>query len=129
MDIRRKIIWVDCIAAISVGLIVLLFHSMVGAIYHIPEQTIIFIALSNLLYGAYSFSLAIQKARNIKHLQLLVFGNLFWALVCAGVVAQYFNVASLIGIAFIVCEAMFVIMLAYFEWKYRYELVLEDGSA
>ncbi|WP_171040252.1 hypothetical protein [Pseudoalteromonas sp. S2755] len=111
------------------GLTVLLFHSMIGAIYHIPEQTIIFIAVSNLLYGWYSFSLAIQKSRSIKRLQLLVFGNLFWAFVCVGVVVQYFNVASLIGIAFIVCEAMFVIMLAYFEWNYRYELVSKDGSA
>ena len=90
MDLRNKIIWVDGLAALTVGFVVLLFYPMISGIYRVSEGVIIFIASANLLYGTYSFCLAMQKNKSIRSVQLLVIGNLLWSVVCVSLIFQHF---------------------------------------
>ncbi len=63
MMIQKNILWVDCCAAVSAGLIVLLAAQWLSQMYHLPKNIIIFIGCTNLLYACYSFILANYRRR------------------------------------------------------------------
>ncbi|UXI03287.1 hypothetical protein [Photobacterium sp. TY1-4] len=117
-----KVLWIDGLAALFVGSVLISFHSFVGEIYRMPDTVVLFLAFANLLYGLYSSSLAMSRKVSLRKIQGLVFGNCLWALICLFLVYRFMDSASLIGIVFMLSEALFVTFLAGVEWRCRFEL-------
>jgi hypothetical protein len=119
----RKLLWVDCTAAALAGVAVLAFSGWLSRLYGLPRDLLLLIGAVNLLYGCYSFSLAV-RARRPRHLiHLLVFANLGWAAVCLVLTVAFREPATLFGLAQLIGEAVFVGGLASLEWRYRDQLL------
>jgi hypothetical protein len=73
----------------------------------------------NLVYGSYSFSLAVRRTRPLALLTLLVAANLVWVLVCTALAVNFRDVATPFGFAHLLGEAVFVGGLARLEWRHR----------
>ena len=123
MIVRRRLLWIDCTAAAVAGVIVLLIHGWLSGWYGLPQELLIFIGAANVIYASYSGSLAV-RARRPKHLILiLVAANLLWSMVFVMIALTYKDTATLLGLAHLLGEALFVGGLAVLEWRWR-ELLL-----
>lgn len=120
---RRNILWIDCTAAALAGIAVLTFSGWLSVLYALPQGLLLFTGAVNLLYGSYSFTLAMRAIRPRSLINLLVLANLLWTVVCLGLAAVFGGSASLFGIGHLVGEAAFVGSLAILEWKWRDQLV------
>lgn len=123
MRIARNLLWIDCTAAALAGAIVLVLGKWLSDLYALPPGLLFFMGIVNLLYACYSFTLAALIARRRSMITLLVAGNLAWALVCLGLGATFSGTATMFGVGILAAEAIFVGVLALFEWRYRDQLV------
>lgn len=115
----RNLLWVDCVAGALVGVAMLAFHEPLAKLYALPRGFVLFLGSVNLLYGSYSFSLAIRARRPRALIHLLVFANATWAIVCVVNAILSARSASPFAIAHFAGEAMFVGALAALEWRWR----------
>ncbi len=122
MNQYEKILWIDGGAAIVVGTFVLLVHELLSSLYGLPTYIVLILASGNLLYSIYSLTLALKPSRRLLAIKTLVLGNLIWATFCLSVVYVHYATATQIGLFFISFEAVFVIVLAILEWRWRYLL-------
>lgn len=123
VDLPRKLLWVDCTAAALAGAAVVAFSGWLSRLYALPRDLLLLIGAVNLLYGCYSFSLAV-RARRPKHLlNVLVFANLAWAAVCLGLAVVFWRPATPFGLTQLIGEAVFVGGLAGLEWSQRDQLL------
>lgn len=123
MRIISKLLWIDCTAGALAGVLVLSLSGWLSRLYSMPLGLLYLMGLVNLLYAAYSFSLAIRPTRPRVLITLLVAANGIWALVCLGMAAHYFETATVFGMGQLVGEAIFVGGLAGLEWKWRDRLM------
>jgi hypothetical protein len=119
MDARRRILWVDGLAALVAGTVVLLISGWLSAWYRLPKELLLVVGGVNLGYASYSLSLAARSIRPAKLIVLLVVANLLWAIVCLILAVLYSDTASLFGLAHLVGEGLFVGGLACLEWRWR----------
>src|SRR5687768_3140820 len=63
----RKLLWVDCGAAFTAGLVVLSLIGWLSDLYALPRGLLVTMGAVNLGYGAFSFSLA-RRARRPRSL-------------------------------------------------------------
>jgi hypothetical protein len=122
-DLPRKLLWVDCTAAALAGAAVLAFSGWLSRLYALPRDLLLLIGAVNLLYGCYSFSLALRPRRPKPLLNVLVFANLAWAAVCLVLAAVFWQPATPFGLAQLIGEAVFVGGLAGLEWRNRDQLL------
>jgi hypothetical protein len=127
MNWRYKLLRIDSFGGLSVGFIMLLLSHWLSSWYMLPRGFIIFIALVNLAYGCYSFSLLIRIKRPLSFIVVLIIANLVWAVLCVYWAAIFTQTASPLGIAHLLGEAVFVGGLAYLEWRNR-DLLLTNPS-
>lgn len=117
----RKILWVDGLAGGVVGILMLLLREPLTKLYELPLTLVTFIAAANLTYASYSLTLArravINKTPSRRAIDVLVFANLLWAVVCVGMILAIHRQASLFGLAHIALEGMFVAALAVTEHR------------
>jgi hypothetical protein len=66
----RRLLWVDCIGAAVAGVTVIAFSEWLSRLEGIPQAVLLFTGAVNLLYGAFSFSLAVRAER-----PLVLFGS------------------------------------------------------
>ncbi|HEX6370486.1 MAG TPA: hypothetical protein VF006_16305 [Longimicrobium sp.] len=121
--LRRRLLWVDCIAAALAGTAVLAFSGWLSRLYALPRDLLLLIGAVNLLYGCYSFSLAVRARRPRRLINLLVFANLGWAVVCLGLAVVFWEPATWFGLGQLIGEAVFVGGLAGLEWSQRDRLL------
>lgn len=119
MNWRYKLLRIDSLGGLSVGLAGLLFSNWLSAWYGLPRGFIVFMALVNIAYGCYSFSLLVRTKRPLRLIVLLVVANLVWAVLCVLWVAIFAQTATPFGIIHLLGEALFVGGLAYLEWRNR----------
>lgn len=115
----RHLLWVDCVAGAVVGVLVLVFARPLSHWEGLPLSVLTFTGAANLLYAAYSFSLAMRRERSIRLIQILVLANLAWAPVCLGLLMRHSDSATAFGLLHLAGEAVFVGGLAIIEWKNR----------
>lgn len=120
---KTHLLWIDCIAAALGGGAVLLLLPWLGALYGLPPGVLAAIGVANLLYGAYSCSLAVRRHRRRALVTLLVAANGAWALACVGMALHFAGSATWLGLGHLVLEAVFVGGLAVCEWRARGRLV------
>ncbi len=120
---HSKLLWIDCIAGAVVGVAVLMLSPWLSRIEALPRGLLLFTGAANLLYACYSLSLAARMRRTLRQIELLVFANGAWAVVCVALALSFASSATWIGIAHLLGEAAFVGALAGAEWRWRNQLV------
>lgn len=119
----KKLLWVDCIAGALAGVTMLILSGWLSSLYALPRELLLFNGAVNVLYASSSFSLAIRARRPGSLINLLVFANLAWAVVCLWLVRVFTGSATWFGIGHLVAEAVFVGGLAGLEWRWRDQLL------
>ena len=122
INLRRKVLWVDCTAGACVGVVVLLFVGRLGEWFGLPRRLIFFMGVTNLVYACYSFFLATRRKRPKTLIRLLVAANLAWSLLLLYSVTVFAETARSLGVAYLLLEALFVGALAVLEWRSEKQL-------
>ena len=122
MLLLRKLLWIDCGAALLAGLAVLSLSAWLGRIYALPRGLLVAMGVANLAYSAFSFSLARRARRPRSLIVVLVVANASWAALCGIAAVRLAGVASAFGLAHLIGEGLFVGGLAALEWRERTEL-------
>lgn len=123
MRIVPKLLWIDSSAALLAGALVLTLSGWLSELHGLPRGLLVFTGGVNLLYGTYSFSLAVRAERPRALITVLVAANFSWAAVCLGLAATFAGSASLFGMAHLLGEGAFVAGLAALEWRWREQLL------
>ncbi len=113
----QRLLWIDGIAALTSGCIVLLFTTTLSIFFNLPYQVLQIMAFISLGYAGYSLSLAQRKVKPTSLVKLLVFANCAWAVVCLSVMLFYRSTATVYGTIYLLLEALFVGILAFLEWR------------
>ncbi len=119
MDLRRRLLWVDGLAAVVAGVVVLILGGWLSRWYQLPRDFLLLIGLVNLAYSSYSLPLARRSKRPKTLIILLVVANLAWAVACLRWAVVFSETASFYGLAHLVGEGLFVGGLACLEWRWR----------
>lgn len=121
----KNLLWIDCIAGALAGVLVLTFSGWLSSLHALPRELLLVNGAVNLLYASYSFSLAVRATRPRSLIEVLVFANLAWALVCLCLAAIFAGPATAFGLGHLVGEAIFVGGLAGLEWRWRDQLLVQ----
>ena len=122
-----KLLWVDGLAGLSVGALLLALHRPLLAWYGFEPDFLALQTGANLAYGAYAISLARLRARPLALLVLLACANAVWGLLCLRWAWLFRASATALGLAHLVLEALVVFALAASEWRARRELAAPSG--
>lgn len=123
----RDLLWVDCTAGAVVGVAVLSLSGWLSEVEALPRGVLLVTGAANLLYAAYSFSLAVRAQRPMAGIVALVVANAAWAVVCIGLAAAFWGSATWLGRVHLVGEGLFVGGLAGLEWTRREALLAATG--
>ena len=121
-SLGEYILHVDGIAGTSAGLLLLFFQNIASDLYQLPKGLILFLAGAHLCYGINALRLALIRNRSLNEITVLATANFLWAIVCMGVILTYFEQASIFALLFISAECIFVALLGWCEWRYRFLL-------
>lgn len=119
MNLKSTLLWIDCIGAALVGVAVLLLSGWLSILYQLPQAFVIFMGAVNLLYGSFSFSLAIRNRRPPGLIKVLVAGNIIWGVACFVWLFLFRHEASYFGYVQFVAEGIYVGSLGILEWRWR----------
>lgn len=117
-----NVLHVDGSAGLAVGLVLFALAEWVSELYRLPLNIILFLASANILYGCYALALALSNQRSLMAIKVLSIANSVWVVICVAIVVLYVQTASPVGFLFIGGEALFVGVLAVYEWKNRFVL-------
>ncbi len=117
-----RLLWIDCTVAAAAGAAMLAASGWLSALYALPQSFVVGLAVVNLVYGAFSFSLARRDRRPLRLIVLLAVANLGWGVVCWGLAVALAGTASPFGVAHLVGEGLFVGGLGALEWRWRDQL-------
>lgn len=124
----HRLLWIDCIAAGIAGTATLALAPWLSEWYRLPPALIHLIGVTNLIYGGYSFALAVRAERPKALLVGLVLANAAWAVTCLRWALAFGDVASVFGLLHLIGEGLFVGGLAVLEWRYRNGLRTRETS-
>lgn len=119
MDWRRNLLWVDCTGGAVVGVAMFALAGWLSELYRLPKDFLYLMGTANLLYAAYSFTLAIRPTRPMHRIVILVFANATWAVLCLRWTFVFDESASVFGLIHLVAEGLYVGGLAGLEWRWR----------
>lgn len=124
MFLLRKLLWVDCSAALLAGMVVLSFSDWLARVYALPRGLLVAMGVANLAYGGFSLSLARRARRPRRLIVGLGAANATWAALCALAAVFLAGRASMFGLAHLIGESIFVGGLAALEWSRRDQLLV-----
>ena len=104
-------------AGLGWGILVLALHVKIASWLGLPESVVLFQAGANLTYAMYSGNLALKNTRTDFSLKFLVNANMFYALICLGILGYFYPGMTSFGRVFLVLEAGALAALALFEKK------------
>ena len=87
--LARHLLWVDCTAGAVAGVAVLALAEWLSRIEGVPLGVLRFTGAANLVYAAYSFSLAVRARRSVGGVLGLVAANAAWAVVCVALALAF----------------------------------------
>jgi hypothetical protein len=120
---QSQLLKIDSLGGLIAGALVLTVSDWLSDLYRIPRSEIVAIGVANLGYGLYSGVLWRMRERSLVLIILLVLANATWAVVCWTAALRHADSASLIGLAHLLGEGLWVATLAVLEWRARYVLV------
>ena len=113
----KKLLWIDAIAGLSVGIGILLVKDLLQPYLQLPRSLLTVCAIIALLYAVYSFHLVLRKSQSAGWVRALIFGNSFYAVFCLGLLWYFFDKASWLGKGYLLLDSVGVGTLAFVEWK------------
>ena len=116
---KHRILWVDCLGALIVGIMVLLICQPLSRWGGLPTTTVIGVGIANLVYGIYSLVVATRHPRPMFLVVMLAFANMTWLFVCVTIVVWNWQQITLFGILHVGGEGMYVAILGFTEWRWR----------
>lgn len=119
MKFKTKLLHIDGLGGLSVGVLVLLFNTWLSELYGLPQKIVIFMGVVNLIYGSYSTTLALRSDRPLKLIVLLVFANLTWTGICFVLLVKFSETLTIFGLLYIIGEGLYVGWLGCLEWRWR----------
>lgn len=117
-----KLLWVDGLAGLSVGLFLLALQGPLLGFYGFEPEFLALQTGANLAYGAYAVTLARLRARPLALVVVLACANALWGLLCLRWVWLFRASATPFGLGHLLLEALFVFALAASEWRARHTL-------
>lgn len=117
------ILWLDCIGGITVGLIVLALSQWLSHWERLPIHVVIFMGLANLAYGTFSLFVATRQIRPAWLITTLASANMLWIVVCIVIACRWWEQISILGLAHVMGEGIYVFGLGLAEWRLRQKLV------
>lgn len=123
MRLMPCLLWIDSSAGLIAGVLVLLLSSWLSEVYGVPRALIVCSGVANLIFGAYSGTLARRANRPLGMIVLLAAANAAWAVVCVVAAVMLAGRISGFGMMHLVGEGVFVGGLAGLEWRGRDRLV------
>jgi hypothetical protein len=121
-SLKKRLLWIDSIGGLSVGALMLIFHSWLSEFWGLPLLLVVFIGVVNMLYGTYSFTVARMRVRPVWRIVLLAVANFSWTINCIIMGLVFLNSATIFGLLHIFGEGLYVGILAFFEWRWCDEL-------
>ena len=125
-DRKQKILWVDCLGGLLVGVIVLCACQPISRLDNLPLGIIVGVGIANLVYGSFSLWLTTRHSRPRSLIKLLAIANMLWLVVCIVIVVTNWQQISIFGILHKLGEGLFVASLGYLEWDWQDALVSAD---
>lgn len=119
---KQKILWLDCLGALVVGVIVLVICRPLSRWDGLPVSMIVTIGFVNLIYGTYSLYVTTRDPRPLGLVTILALANMAWLLVCIAIIALNWERITLFGLMHVFGEGVYVAGLGYSEWKLRHSL-------
>jgi hypothetical protein len=119
MPFTRSLLWIDSRAGLAVGATMLMLSSWLSRLYGLSHPLVVGMGIANVVYGTYSFLLERRAVRPRAALMLLIAANAAWAVACFAMAFHFATSATVLGIAVLVFEGVFVGGLALLEWRYR----------
>jgi len=116
------LLWIDSVAGLVAGSLVILLSSWLSEVYGVPRALLLCIGAANLVFGAYSGTLARRVRRPRGMIVLLVVANALWAVGCVVAAVMLTGRISVFGLLHLVGEGVFVGVLAVLEWRARHRL-------
>lgn len=108
----------DWIAGATAGVLVLVLHQWLTALYQLPRTLLLFIGCANLAYACVSFTLDQRRqGERVPFLRAMAVANMLWAIGCAIMAAVWAGRASLFGMGQLIGEGLFVGWLGLLEWR------------
>lgn len=121
-----RILWVDCLGGLVVGLLVLFGREQICEWENLPLSIVVGMGAANLLYGSFSLYVTLQQRRPRRLVEMLAVANIAWLLVCLAIVLKHSSEMSLVGFVHVIGEGVYVAALGIMEWSWRTELSQES---
>lgn len=121
MGRARNLLWFDCGAGATAGALMIALHGWLEGLHRLPSTALWFMAAANIGYASYSGSLALRASRERQlprwAIDVLVFANVAWGLVCVGLLLGNWGTVTTWGIVHLVFEGAFVAGLGLVEFR------------
>ena len=114
-----RILWLDCLGGLAVGVIVVAFCWPISNWEGLPLVVVLAMGMVNLAYGSFSLYVTTRKNRPLSLIKILAIANMFWLLVCCVIVVVHWNQISILGILHLIGEGIYVAALGKVEWKLK----------
>ncbi len=122
----RALPWFDGAAALTAGTAVLLVRGALVELEGLPPHFVTFMGVVNLAYALPGLTLGALRRRPPWLLRLLIVANLVWSVVCVVIANRVWPTASVLGLAHLLGEGLFVAVLALAEARYTREILAVD---
>ncbi|OSZ77308.1 hypothetical protein CAP36_12935 [Chitinophagaceae bacterium IBVUCB2] len=111
----KKLLWLDFALGFITAIIGLLFYSSLAKMFGLTGNLVFTLAIVNLLYSIFAFSLATQKNVSISLLRILIYANWVWTAISVLLLFLHFENATNLGRIFLVLQIPVVGLLAFLE--------------
>ena len=107
---------IDGFAALLSAIIVFVFKAKIAQFLHLSESLLTILSVISLAYACYSLFIALQQLYSKRLLQLLVFCNSLYAILCLFLAFNFYT-STFLGAIYLTAESLVVAALAFIEWK------------
>lgn len=119
MNSIPKILWLDCLGGLIVGVVVLAICQPLSNWEGLPVTVVVAMGIANLVYGFFSLFVTLRRPRPKRLVTTLAVANMVWLLVCMIIASLFWTQISGLGLLHVLGEGTYVAGLGYTEWKLR----------
>jgi len=119
MNASPRILWLDCLGGIIVGIVVLAICRPLSNWECLPVSIEMGMGIANLIYGCFSLFVTLCRPRAKSLIATLAVANMAWLLVCVLITTIWWEQISWLGLLHVLGEGVYVAGLGYTEWTLR----------